>query len=367
MSAISTIAILSSMRKYWIGILVASILGSAYFTFIYYSEYGDHPFHSFGWHYVVISIVAANFIALVVHRLNAFLNGLFDWKKSFSLRLLSGIILGTATALAIAYGFAWITIKLNSAASFDEITTNYSEAAIKLAIIALITVMIYSIIYLALFSYNQYAVVQIETVKHERKQLKLQFDALKSQLSPHYLFNCLNTISSLVYKDPDAAETFIRRLALTYQYILTTNKEKLVSLAEEVEFVKSYYYLLKVRYENSFDLNIDLPQEILTSKVPPLTLQILVENAVKHNVFSKEEPLEVDIVSEEQKFLKVSNTKTARPSSVSSFKVGLENIRKRYKFFTNSTISIEDAEKFTVRLPIIDEGDIDEQTINQVA
>jgi len=182
--------------------------------------------------------------------------------------------------------------------------------------------------------------------------LELQFEALKSQLSPHYLFNCLNTISSLVHRDPKLTESFIRRLAQTYQYILNTKNRKLVKLAEEIEFVKAYNYLLRVRFEEALKINIDLPEELLASDVPPLTLQILVENAVKHNVISEESPLEISIKADPQT-VTVSNNLTRRADVENSFKVGLENIKKRYEFFTEIPVRVVNNELFEVQLPVL--------------
>ena len=229
----------------------------------------------------------------------------------------------------------------------------HGETSIKILIITFIGVLINSIIDFALYSYNQYAIVQIDAAKAARRQLKLQFEALRSQLSPHYLFNSLNTISSLIFKDPDLAEDFIRRLASTYQYILNNNHKQFVTLAEEVEFVKSYDYLLKVRFENNLQLEINLPPNIMDSKIPPLTMQMLVENAVKHNVITKDQPLSIYIHAIDNTDIKITNTKTHAPSDISSFNIGLENIKKRYSYFTNKTVEIEDTQKFSVKLPVI--------------
>src|SRR5262249_52739870 len=151
---------------------------------------------------------------------------------------------------------------------------------------------------------------QVEQLRSERWQLKLQFESLKSQISPHYLFNCLNTISSLLYKDSHMAEEFIRRMADTFRYVLSNQKQKLVSLREEVEFVKAYYYLLQVRYEHHLKLEVNLPKSLLDSRIPPMTLQMLVENAVKHNIISKDQPLLVYISAQDNTFINVTNTRT---------------------------------------------------------
>lgn len=345
-----------TMGKFLPGILIASLSGIFFYTYIYYSQEGIIPFTLQQIPILIMSMVLFNLVALSVYYSNHLLNKLIPWQKSISIRFLTGIIINTIISILVSYLLAGSIISFLKDITVSELMTAYREPAIKLAILLLISVVIYSVIYFALYSYNQYAVVQIETVKHERKQLSLQFEALKSQLSPHYLFNCLNTVSSLVYKDKKLAETFIRRLAQTYQYILSTNKEKLVPLAKEIDFVKSYYYLLKVRFENSFDLKIDLSPELNSSQLPPLTIQILVENAVKHNVFSKENPLEVLISCDDGKYLKVINNKSEKPASVSSFKVGLDNIKKRYQFFTNKNIEVRNKSEFMVKLPLLESG-----------
>jgi LytS/YehU family sensor histidine kinase len=177
---------------------------------------------------------------------------------------------------------------------------------------------------------------------------------LKSQISPHYLFNSLNTISSLIFKDTQSAEQFIRRLAQTYQYILSTQNKSYVLLKDEVEFVQSYYYLLRIRFQQQLTVDINLPSGIMNSKIPPLTLQMLVENAVKHNNMSNDKKLFIYITAQDNTYVKVMNTKTGNQFNVSSFKVGLENIRKRYQFFTEKQIEVKDDEKFVVSLPVID-------------
>jgi LytS/YehU family sensor histidine kinase len=179
---------------------------------------------------------------------------------------------------------------------------------------------------------------------------------LKSQLSPHYLFNSLNTISSLIHKDKGSAEEFIRRLADTYTYILRTHKQPLVTIREEIEFVKAYYYLLCVRYREGLKLDLNIPDQLLVAKVPPMTLQILVENAIKHNVFSKDEPLNIYIGVIDNTTIRVINNKTAQPTSVTSTKIGLNNIEMRYSYFTRNKIKIANGANFEVNVPILREN-----------
>jgi LytS/YehU family sensor histidine kinase len=274
------------------------------------------------------------------------------WKKQFFFRFTLALLAGMIIISAIS----WLGIVTGSVFNEQLITlviNEFNNEWIKMVILSFFIVLIYQAAYFSIYSYQQYAVVQLRRLREDRDQLRLQFDALKSQLSPHFLFNSLNTISSLVHKDPDSAEEFIRRLATTYQYVISNKQERLVSVQEEIEFIKSYYHLLKVRFEDSLKLEINLPKSIMRTVIPPLTLQILVENAVKHNQIDEMNRLDIYIGSIDNSFLTVTNNKGDKPPNVKSFKVGLENIKKRYAFYSDRAIKIDDAHQFSVELPVI--------------
>jgi sensor histidine kinase YesM len=218
----------------------------------------------------------------------------------------------------------------------------------------------------SVFSFNQYAHVQLQTIKLERTQLNLQFEALKSQLSPHFLFNGLNTISSLIYKDIRLTERFIRQLAGTYRYILRTGELKLVAVEQETIMAENYFFMQKTRFGDSISLEINLDDKLKTSLIPPLTLQMLIENALKHNQIREENNLKLTIKNIDHKFiivennilpkpelLKIGNNLVDRPKQIKSHKIGLANIRSRYAYFTNRPVDIVINQKFTVKLPVI--------------
>jgi hypothetical protein len=303
---------------------------------------------------ILLSLLIGNVTGLAAVYLNGLLDRVFPWHAGFAGRFLLGYVAQVLCIALVAGGLAVLFIEIFRPGVFWKgLSTTDEDLTWKFVILIVVTVFVYKVIYTILFSYRQYAVTQIETVQNERKQLELQFEALKSQLSPHYLFNSLNTISSLIYNDPQTAEQFIRRLALTYQYILSTQHKKYVSLSEELDFVQSYYYLLRIRFQQSLTLEVNLPRSIMTSPIPPLTLQLLVENAVKHNTITPEKPLLIYISSVDNTQLKVTNTKNESVQSSASFRIGIENIRKRYEFFTAKKIEVRDDEKFMVALPVL--------------
>ncbi|MBY0432739.1 MAG: histidine kinase, partial [Cyclobacteriaceae bacterium] len=263
------------------------------------------------------------------------------WKSNFLARFMAGL----AGNFLIALLFTTLAGKYLVRLSEEEV--------LKVNILFVISIFIYEIFYGLFYSYRYYAITQAEQLRSDRWQLELQFESLKSQISPHYLFNCLNTVSSLVYRDTRLAEEFIRRMADTFRYVLTHQTRKLISLREELEFVKSYYFLLQVRYEYHLKLEINVPQNVLDTQVPPMTLQLLVENAVKHNAISKDQPLLVYISARDNTHVIVTNSKTSSVKPTTSFRVGLENIHKRYSFFSEEKVIVRDEEKFSVQLPVL--------------
>jgi len=189
----------------------------------------------------------------------------------------------------------------------------------------------------------------------EKQQLLNEIALLKIQVNPHFLFNSLSILSSLVRVNPDLSEQFIDQLSRSYRYILEQKEQSLVSLRTELEFIKSYSFLLKIRFENKFDLRFDLPDEVLDQyKIAPLTLQLLIENAVKHNRMSAKEPLIVEVFSENNQTLIVKNRLQLRTTPAASTGVGLQNIINRYALLTDRPVwAGEREDEFVVRVPLL--------------
>ena len=341
------------MRKILLLVLISSVLGLLFFVYLYYSEKGDFPSLDSEILYYGISLVAANLAGLLVYGVDYKLDQWINWRRYFFPRFLTGFVTNQLLVSLFVFGLVSVVLKFSGRISPEHFYHQWREEIWKLGILMLITFFLYEVFYGWFFSYRYYATFQVSQLRSDRWQLELQFESLKSQISPHYLFNCLNTISSLLYKDSHMAEEFIRRMAETFRYVLNNQKQKLVTLREEIEFVKAYYYLLQVRYEHHLKLEINLPKNLLDTLVPPLCLQLLVENAVKHNHISKDQPLLVYISAQDNSYIIVTSTKTVAVQPGHSFRIGLENIRNRYQFFTKEKILIKDAERFTVQLPVI--------------
>ncbi len=189
----------------------------------------------------------------------------------------------------------------------------------------------------------------------EKQQLLNEIALLRTQVNPHFLFNSLSILSSLVHVDANLSEQFIEQLSRSYRYILEQKEQSLVTLRTELEFIKSYAFLLKIRFENKFDLHVTLPEELLDRrKIAPLTLQLLIENTVKHNRMSLKEPLVVSVSVEDNQTLVVKNRLQPRTSSVISTGVGLQNIINRYALLTKCQVWAGETEaEFVVKVPLL--------------
>ncbi|TDE16848.1 sensor histidine kinase [Dyadobacter psychrotolerans] len=195
------------------------------------------------------------------------------------------------------------------------------------------------------------AAIEAEQLKTER--YAQQYQSLKDQLNPHFLFNSLNVLSNLVYDNADTAAKFIRQLSKIYRYVLDVQQEELVSLERELEFAENYLALQKIRFEEGLQYSISVEKNE-SGFLPPLSLQLLLENAIKHNVASMANPLRIEIALEGNAVVVKNNLQIKSSLPEESAGVGLSNIRKRYELLSNENMKVEDENgSFVVRLPIL--------------
>ncbi|PZX58053.1 sensor histidine kinase [Algoriphagus chordae] len=193
--------------------------------------------------------------------------------------------------------------------------------------------------------------LEAEILRNEK--LASQYQSLKDQLNPHFLFNSLNVLSGLVYENADKSAAFIQKLSRIYRYVLEAQKEELISLEKEIDFAENYLELQKIRFEESLKFSIEIGDR--TGNIPPLSLQLLLENAIKHNIVSEDNPLFIHIFRKENN-LWISNTFQPKTSQTEpSTGVGLNNIKSRYQLLSNRNIEvIQTEDEFLVQLPILD-------------
>ena len=229
----------------------------------------------------------------------------------------------------------------------------YHDIMIAQVIMTIISIQIssiYEIVYLN--KERESDLVKVE--RSEKLKVQAQLDALKSQIDPHFIFNSLNTLSYLISQNQEKAKLFNDTLAKVYRYILLNKEKDLIQLKEEIEFASNYFYLLKIRYQTGLSMVIKMDNvSVEDYLIPPLSLQALIENAIKHNHFSETIPLSIEVTIAENE-ISVINPKNVKKFDIQSSKIGLANLDERYSLIINKNISvIQTPELFTVLLPIL--------------
>lgn len=208
-----------------------------------------------------------------------------------------------------------------------------------------------------------YFLRQLRRAQVEAEQLKIvgaqaRLQSLKEQVNPHFLFNNLNVLSSLVYQNADQAAEYIQQLARVYRYVLQQQEKDLVELGIELDFLASYVFLLRTRFRGSVQVLLEVPEALRPSYTVPVALQMLFENALKHNISSQRRPLCIEVFAEEEGgWLVVRNNRQPRPVPEPSMQLGLRNIVARYGFVSERQVEVlSDDDFFTVKLPLLAVG-----------
>ena len=208
--------------------------------------------------------------------------------------------------------------------------------------------------------YRQWWATYYEAEQLKKENLQSQLDSLKAQINPHFLFNSLSTLSSLVAENPKQAERFIDELASVYRYLLCTNDQLLTTLSDELDFIRAYFHLLQMRFGRSIELDVTIDERYYPFLLPPLTLQLLVENAVKHNTALPTRPLLIRIYSDEANNLFVLNNLQKKANVLSSNQTGLQNIATKYRLLKQGDVVVKQTDDcFQVLVPLIETAHYD--------
>ncbi len=227
----------------------------------------------------------------------------------------------------------------------EETPNNYVFAIVVTLIVTLILHLVYF--------YKNYQENRVKQEKIIAGTASAQFESLKNQLDPHFLFNSLNVLSSLIEENPDNAQRFTTSLSKVYRYVLEQRDKELVTVQEELAFAKTYMNLLKMRFENSISFELPNDFENIEARVVPLSLQLLLENCIKHNIVSEQKPLHIKIYIENNELI-VENNKQKKEVLQDRKGVGLQNIVNRYAILTERKVAVyETDEVFRIKLPIL--------------
>ncbi|MCF6296026.1 MAG: 2TM domain-containing protein [Flavobacteriaceae bacterium] len=273
------------------------------------------------------------------------------WKKNESIkRILIGIFGSVIITLIGLFFLRAFTVTIYFGKTFEEFIANETLESYQFGLwITLTIVVIFHFIYF----YNKYQQNKIKEQKVIAGTASAKFDALKNQLDPHFLFNSLNVLTSLIEENPNNAQKFTTSLSKVYRYVLEQKNKELVTVDEELEFAKTYMSLLKMRFEDSIIFDIPEKASNPESKVVPLSLQLLLENAVKHNTVTANKPLHIKVY-EHNGTLVVENNFQPKQIVKKGSGVGLSNIMQRYQLLTDKKVNIiKETRRFAVAIPML--------------
>lgn len=330
---------------FFIGILIKFLIDVTYSLI-----YRNYPLFQPIEDYLFAGIASMITLELIFY-FRKWLNKKVSWEenptKRFFSQLIISVIIGILFIGLGLWGYRTALSQINYIRLLDEIIV---------VIFIFLTTSIIVISELSIFLLNKWRFSLAELERFKKENAEFQFEALRSQVNPHFLFNSLNTLSSLIYENKEKAESFIRELSDVYRYILENRGKEIVSLQNEIKIAKSYLYLMQLRFDENLSVSLTVPEKYQKFFIAPLTLQLLVENAIKHNIISRKKPLEITIFIDNEHLLIKNNLQKKETKEFSS-QLGLKNIISRYAFLTDKKVEIFETEtEFKVSIPLINKS-----------
>lgn len=303
--------------------------------------------------YILFAILHALFVNLLMgtgtRQINTLLERWIPWQQATRKRLVIQALFAGALAFFVVSILGTLIVLF--ILPYPDPLNNLRRGIAVGTLLA----MTLGILYTAGYFFEQWGKSRIEAdeLKHER--LQSQFNALKQQVNPHFLFNALSTLKSLLAEDQTRAAEFVQKLSNVYRYVLEATGKDTVELGTETDAARAYTFLQQTRFGENLKVNIHLPDEFKNLYIAPLTLQILLENAIKHNIISNDRPLFVDVSVEVGYWLVVKNNLQKKISVEPGTQLGLKNIVNRYRFLDNRTVEIRESDsEFVVRVPLLE-------------
>lgn len=339
----------------WNGVLYSLLFsGLGVFSFFLLTNYTNLPeqvtniIHSTG--ALVFVIAAFNFLGYFTLRISSWMNNLYARNLHKKWKIILTYLSVMSLFLLLNYSLL-VTAKLMGGVQQPFV---FQRGGIRILLIVWLVELVILGLLLANRSIQKTLKLQQQAAELQRENNIARYTALQNQLNPHFLFNSLNTLIAEIEYNPTNAIQFTRNLSDVYRYVLQSQDKTLVTLSEELDFIQSYLFLHEVRLGKCIYWNINIPAEYMESMLPPLTLQLLVENVIKHNSINLSKLMEINTYIE-QGFLVISNLIRQKKQPTSSG-VGLQNLSKRCKLMMGKEVVISnDQELFTVKVPLINE------------
>jgi len=267
----------------------------------------------------------------------------FPWESSPLNHLLIEIFLILSYTLAFSYLLYFLEKKFWNLPQVENL-------GMEIFVTILITYFI-TAVHESVFFYQQWKYNFSRSVRLEKDNIEAKYEALRAQINPHFLFNSLNSLTNMV-QDNKPVVDYIQNLSDLLRYMMKSGERELVPLSEELDITMNYVKLQLARFNGSLEIKVNVPERVLNYSVPPLVLQMLIENSLKHNIISKEKPLSVEVIADDDSITVINNLQKKR--SVDSSGQGLENIKGRYSFFTSRKVEVDDFDgMFKVKIPLL--------------
>ncbi|HMQ47272.1 MAG TPA: histidine kinase [Saprospiraceae bacterium] len=341
------------IRKFWIEILAIPPMLMAFCYFLYgqayFNSWKNFAQMSSPWLFMaVLSPICCHWVR---RKCLSLFPKIEDWPK----RIFWSVI-GYMTCTV---GFAKATYFILVFLHFTHVVPSEKDFY-SMMFIGFLTIMSLAAIYEGISYFQKWRTILMENDRLEQLQLETQYQSLQNQISPHFLFNSFNVLSSLISENPQRAEAFVDELSNVYRYLLRSNEQEMDCVKDELRFIRSFFHLLETRHEKGIALDIQVSPKWMDKKLPTLALQILVENAVKHNEVNPDHPLHIRIYEGKdqlnQPALLVQNNLQPKAARAKSNRVGLDNLRQRYALLNVRGFEVlQEHGFFTIVLPLLDQ------------
>ncbi len=333
-------------------IVLAVLIQLGILLYNHYSGYHVLPdFRYFMWRLlrgITISLIAAFVLAYPDMFMIYHLNKTAPWGKKNIIRIVAQLLFAVSYSVVLSIA---ITTLVNWVQPYRE---TFSGVLVSNALIyAIANLFIMAILEgWMFFGESRQAEQRARSLQEELSQIK--FEVLKSQINPHFMFNSLNVLSGLINKDVSKAQQFIDEFSHIYRYVLETIEQPVTTLEKELDFMRSYLFLQQIRYGNALSYSVNIPAQFMKLVLPPLSLQVVLENAIKHNIINESKPLKIELLSENH-YLMVKNNIQPKISMGTSTGLGLKNLSKRYTLISSEkpVFSVE-TNHYLAKLPLID-------------
>jgi two-component system LytT family sensor kinase len=300
-----------------------------------------------------LSYLVLHAIWIFHYLFNDYLNRSLPFEKNIKFRVVVQVIGGWTIVKTIASIIVYSIASDFFSIDFSEISPINRITVLNIMITVFLVNTVASLGFITSHFLIQWQENAVRASQLEKEKVQVQLDSLKNQLSPHFLFNSLSSLDGLIHENPDLASQFLRQLSKVFRYVIQHKDKDLVSLTTEVDFINNYILLLKTRFNGSLDIQVKIPPAFADKSIVPVTLQILVENAIKHNVANAGQPLAIQIIADEY-YVIVENNLQRKLRVETSNGQGLTNLKALYHFLSEKDLKIEEQEDwFRVSVPLV--------------